>query len=64
MRPSLLIQILPLIPFAPQIISGFGFNSQTTILLNIPFGFLQFIVIMLAVRPQSPALPSCPSIVG
>ncbi|KAH8889437.1 MFS general substrate transporter [Thozetella sp. PMI_491] len=31
--------------FGPIVVSGFGFNSETTSLLNIPFGFVQLIVI-------------------
>jgi hypothetical protein len=32
--------------FGPLIISGFGFNPRQTILLNMPFGFLQTAVIL------------------
>lgn len=34
--------------FGPLIINGFGFDSRQTILLNIPFGFVQVLVILLA----------------
>lgn len=34
--------------FGPLILSGFGFSPYTTSLLNIPFGALQFIVILSA----------------
>ncbi|KAL7414559.1 major facilitator superfamily domain-containing protein [Mrakia frigida] len=34
--------------FGPLIISGFGFTSRQTILLNIPFGALQLIIILFA----------------
>jgi hypothetical protein len=30
--------------FGPLIIQGFGFNARQTILLNMPFGFLQLVV--------------------
>ncbi|KAK2001946.1 MFS general substrate transporter [Colletotrichum falcatum] len=32
--------------FGPIVISGFGFDSQRTSLLNIPFGFVQLVVIL------------------
>ncbi|KAK1969312.1 MFS general substrate transporter [Colletotrichum sublineola] len=32
--------------FGPIVISGFGFDSEKTSLLNIPFGFVQLIVIL------------------
>lgn len=34
--------------FGPLILQGLGFDKYTTSLLNMPFGALQFIVIMLA----------------
>lgn len=34
--------------FGPLILSGFGFNKYITSLLNMPFGFVQFVVILLA----------------
>ena len=34
--------------FGPLILNGLGYNPYTTSLLNIPFGALQFIVILLA----------------
>lgn len=34
--------------FGPLILNGFGFDKYTTSLLNMPFGFLQFIVILAA----------------
>ncbi|AAW46348.1 hypothetical protein CNBK0880 [Cryptococcus deneoformans B-3501A] len=32
--------------FGPTLIKGFGFNSRITSLLNMPFGFLQFVAIL------------------
>ncbi|ADV24814.1 hypothetical protein I305_02127 [Cryptococcus gattii E566] len=32
--------------FGPTLIKGFGFNSRITSLLNMPFGFLQFLAIL------------------
>ncbi len=32
--------------FGPLIIKSFGFNSRKTILLNIPFGFMQTVCIL------------------
>ncbi|KAI7188100.1 hypothetical protein KC352_g22126 [Hortaea werneckii] len=34
--------------FGPLIINGLGFNKYTTTLLNMPFGFLQFVIILFA----------------
>ncbi len=34
--------------FGPLILSGFGFNEYITSLLNMPFGLVQFIIILLA----------------
>lgn len=39
----------PILSFSgPLILNGFGFNKYTTSLLNIPFGFVQLIIILAA----------------
>jgi hypothetical protein len=34
--------------FGPLILGGIGFNAYTTSLLNIPFGFVQLLVIVIS----------------